>query len=93
MKYFIPFYGEFHTDIEFHKKIADTAYKVIQVLEPDALDNFSTCNSGLGYEDNLTNAMSIVYNLLEAEIKEFYQYDISLESFLGKVVLYDDFAE
>ncbi len=86
-------YGAFHTDEEFHKKIADIAYKVVKEIEPDALDNFLHCESGLGNEESLDLAMRIVYNLLEKEIKEFYGYDISQENFVCKVVLEDDFAE
>ncbi len=93
MRHFITMYGAFHTDEEFHKKIADIAYKVVKEIEPDALDNFLHCESGLGNEESLDLAMRIVYNLLEKEIKEFYGYDISQENFVCKVVLEDDFAE
>lgn len=86
-------YGAFHTDKEFHKKIADISYEVVKELEPDALDNFMHCESGLGHEENLKLAMKIVYNILEKEIKEFYGYDISQDNFVNGVVLEDDFSE
>lgn len=86
-------YGAFHTDKQFHKKIADIAYKVVKEIEPDSLDNFFHCESGLGNEESLQLAMRIVYNLLEKEIKDFYGYDISQEKFVRKVVLEDNFAE
>jgi hypothetical protein len=92
-RHFITMYGSFHTNPEFHKKIADITYKVVKELEPDALENFLHFNSGLGDEDNLKVAMRIVYNLLESDIKDFYGYDISQSSFVGEVVLEDDFAE
>lgn len=86
-------YGEFHTDVEFHKKIADITYQVVKEIEPDALDDFLHCESGLGIEENLELAMKIVYNLLEKEIKDFYGYDINQYNFISRVVLEDDFAE
>jgi hypothetical protein len=86
-------YGAFHTTPEFHKKIADIAYKVVKELEPDALDDFLYFNSGLGNKANLELAMRIVYNLLEKQIKEFYGYDITQEIFVAKVVLIDDYAK
>jgi len=93
MRHFITMYGEFHTDAEFHKKIANITYKVVKEIEPDALDDFLHCESCLGNEANLELAMRIVYNFLEKEIKEFYGYDITQENFVAKVVLEDDFAE
>lgn len=92
-RHFITMYGAFHTNPEFHKKIADATNKVVRELEPDALEDFLHFESGLGDEDNLRLAMSIVYNLLESDIKDFYGYDISQEDFIGEVVLEDDFAE
>lgn len=86
-------YGAFQTDETFHKKIADIAYKVVKEIEPDSLDDFLHCESGLGNEENLELAMRIVYNLLEKEIKDFYGFDISQENFVAKIVLEDDFAE
>ena len=93
MKHFIKMYGAFHTDKEFHKKIADIAYKVVKEIEPDALDNFLECESGFGKKEKLELAMKIVYNLLEKEIKEFFGYDIDQYNFINRVVLQDDFSE
>lgn len=93
MRHFITMYGAFHTDEQFHKKIADIAYKVVKEIEPDSLDDFLHCESGLGNQESLELAMRIVYNLLEKEIKCFYGFDISQEHFVEKVVLEDDFAE
>ena len=92
MKYFIKMYGEFHTDAEFHKKIADISYSVVKEIEPNALDNFLHCESGLGKKKKLELAMRIVYNVLEKEIKEFYGYDIDQYNFIQKTVLLDDFS-
>lgn len=85
-------YGAFHTDKEFHEKISKTTYSVLKEIEPDALENFLHCESGHGKKENLELAMSIVYNLLEKEIKDFYGYDIDKHNFITKVVLEDEFA-
>lgn len=87
MNHFVSMYGAFHTNENFHKKIAYISYQVIKELEPDALDNFLHCESGLGNEYNLKLAMKIVYNILEFEIKDFYGYEISKEEFIQRVVL------
>lgn len=87
MNYFILMYGAFHTDKEFHKKIAKTTYAVLKEIEPNALDNFLHCETGFGEKENLELAMRIVYNLLETEIKDFYGYEIDQYNFIKKNVL------
>ena len=91
MNYFVQMYGVFHTDSEFHKKIADVTYKVMKEIEPNALEDFLHYESGLGYEENLILVMKIVYNLLQEEIQEFYSSDISQDGFVYQVVLQDEF--
>ena len=92
MNYFILMYGAFHTNKKFHEKIAKTTYSVLKEIEPDALEDFLHCESGLGKKENLELAMNIVYNLLEIEIKNFYGYDIDQYNFIRKVVIEDDFS-
>ena len=98
MNYFIPFYGEFHSDPIFHKQISNISYNVLAVLEPDVLDDFINFASGLSKEKKFTQAMKIVYNILEKEIKVFYQNkfqieNISIDSFISRVILYDGFSK
>ena len=92
MRYFVTMYSAFHTDPEFHKKIADVSYKVLEEISHPALDDFMGCESGLAEREDLELAMGIVYNLLQKEIKDFYDSDISKEEFINRVILEDEFG-